>query len=279
MDGLLNKATSNVRAPFPPFPLPIPSLPAGAHCCCPRAHATHALFAHPPLTPRFPRPPPPLPPPPPPQDDNPTPGYVYTELAKITHQDASTSDKMADWLYKRLARSEACVKFKVLKVMALVCKTGRMEFRRALQRQNEAVKQCQQFKGPPDPLRGDEPYRKVREAANEALQAMFDSSPAAGAGGGAGAAMSSRITGMSGGGAAAGPAYPPAGGGGGFSTALPGQPGYDPSSPMHSAPVTSGTMQSFGNYDPGKETSGALRAQKRGGGGRAFPRPQGNTQP
>lgn len=189
---------------------------------------------------------------------------MYTELAKVTHQDAATCDKMADWLYKRLQRGEPAVKHKVLKVMALVAKTGRMEFRRALQRQNEAVKQCLQFKGPPDPLRGDEPYRKVKDAAKDALEAMFDSTPAA-AGGGAGAAMSSRITGMSGGGAPQ-PNYPPTGGSGGggpnyppprggFSTALPGQPGYDPHSPMHAPPITSGTMQSLGNYDPGKDTS------------------------
>lgn len=32
-----------------------------------------------------------------------------------------------------------------------------------------------EFKGPPDPLRGDEPYRRVRDAAKEALDAIFDS--------------------------------------------------------------------------------------------------------
>lgn len=32
-----------------------------------------------------------------------------------------------------------------------------------------------EFRGPPDPLRGDEYYRRVREAAKEALEAMYDS--------------------------------------------------------------------------------------------------------
>jgi len=31
-------------------------------------------------------------------DDTPTPGYVYVELAKLTHNDITIIDKMADWL-------------------------------------------------------------------------------------------------------------------------------------------------------------------------------------
>ena len=197
-------------------------------------------------------------------DENPTPGYVFSELAKIQHADASTTDKMADFLFKRLARSEPSVKWKVLVVMKQVCKLGRMEFRRALQKQNEKVKEALSFKGPPDPLRGDEPNAKVRSAAKDALEAMFDSNAPATSGAAAGGALSGRITGMGGGAfpPAASSAFPPAassrggGGGGGFSTALPGTPGYDPNSPMHAPPQSSGTMQGFGNYDPGKEKSG-----------------------
>jgi hypothetical protein len=32
-----------------------------------------------------------------------------------------------------------------------------------------------EYKGPPDPLRGDEIYKRVRDAAKEALDAIFDS--------------------------------------------------------------------------------------------------------
>jgi hypothetical protein len=31
-----------------------------------------------------------------------------------------------------------------------------------------------EYKGPPDPLRGDEIYRRVRDAAKESLDAIFD---------------------------------------------------------------------------------------------------------
>jgi hypothetical protein len=42
-------------------------------------------------------------------------------------------------------------------------------------KKTEAIKECLQFRGPPDPLRGDEIYRRVRDAAKEALDAIFDS--------------------------------------------------------------------------------------------------------
>lgn len=32
-----------------------------------------------------------------------------------------------------------------------------------------------EYKGPPDPLRGDEIYKRVRDAAREALDAIYDS--------------------------------------------------------------------------------------------------------
>jgi ATP-dependent Lon protease len=107
-------------------------------------------------------------------DENPAPGYVFTELSKLTHTDASTCDRMSDWLFKRLARSEPAVKWKALLVMKHVAKGGRLDFRRALQRQNEAVKACLSFKGPPDPLRGDEPYRRVRIRALASEQGGSD---------------------------------------------------------------------------------------------------------
>lgn len=191
--------------------------------------------------------------------DDPTPGYVYTELVKLTHADVMNCDKLADALFKKLSSDKAAVKWKTLLVMKNVAKSGRMEFRRSLQRHNEQVKACLSFKGPPDPLKGDEPYRKVRDAAKDALEAMFDNNaPAGGAG-----QLSGRITGMGGGlPPAEGAKYPPtsgsaprpmAPGGGGFNTALPGQPGYDPNSPLHAPPSSSGTMQSLSNYDPNKD--------------------------
>ena len=59
--------------------------------------------------------------------------------------------------------------------MQSVCRTGRPEFKRDMGRNTDAIKECLQFKGEPDPLRGDEIYRRVREMAKETLEAIFDS--------------------------------------------------------------------------------------------------------
>ena len=187
----------------------------------------------------------------------------------------------------RLKRNEASVKFKVLVTMKQVARSGRGEFRRALQRHKDAVKACADFRGPPDPLKGNEPYRKVHDASKEAMEVMFEAAGhhaggGAHGGGGFGSAggVAARTTGFSGGGGPGGPgsgggAYPaapagsspfPSGGGGGAaarpgyaapsgsssSMALPGQPGYDPNSVLHQPPVSTGTMGGFGNYDPNK---------------------------
>lgn len=41
-----------------------------------------------------------------------------------------------------------------------------------------AIKEALQFRGPPDPVRGDQPYEKVRTAAKEALDAVYSDTPA-----------------------------------------------------------------------------------------------------
>jgi hypothetical protein len=154
--------------------------------------------------------------------------------------------------------SEASVKWKTLLVMKQVSKSGRMEFRRTLARHTDSVKACLQFRGPPDPLRGDEPYRKVHTAAKEALEAILDTSaPAHSAATSArtmaslssGPASPGGLSGGDGGGAASFARAAALGGGPGGGGALPGQPGYDPRSQLHRPPISTGTMQGFGNSE------------------------------
>ena len=79
----------------------------------------------------------------------------------------------------------------------------------------------------------------MREAAKDALEAIFDNSAPAHGHGGSGGGMASASS-------SAFPSVLPSAGGarpsGGFSTALPGQPGYDPRSAMHAPPVSTGGM-------------------------------------
>ncbi|CAN0163278.1 unnamed protein product [Laminaria digitata] len=57
---------------------------------------------------------------------------------------------------------------------------GRAEFKLSMQREAQCIKDCLTFSGPPDPLRGEEIYRKVREAAKDTLEAVFAEGPPAG---------------------------------------------------------------------------------------------------
>lgn len=110
-------------------------------------------------------------------DDSPTPGYMYGEIAKMTLASFEACKQMEDYLMKRLEKKNANVKRKTLLLIKHVARSGRPEFRRDLCRQLGPIKECLSFSGPPDPLRGDEMYVKVREAAKEALDAVTTSEP------------------------------------------------------------------------------------------------------
>ena len=142
-------------------------------------------------------------------DDAPCPGYLYGEISKMTSQSYEVSQKVQAYLLDRLTKKNHNVKFKVLNVIKQVCRAGRPDFKRDMQRNTAPVKECLQFRGPPDPLRGDEIYKRVRDAAKECMDAIFDTStaPASTASSGIG----SRIRGMGGGEGSS------EGGGGGYS--------------------------------------------------------------
>lgn len=128
--------------------------------------------------------------------EEPCPGYLYTEIAKLTHSDPALAEKLAATLISRLQKPEATVKWKTLLVIKHVSRGGNPQFKRALQASVDRIKECLQFRCALDPLRGDEPSRRVREAAKEALEAVFEASlpPSTGS-----AQLAGRITGFSGG--------------------------------------------------------------------------------
>eukprot|EP00930_Biecheleria_cincta_P018669 TRINITY_DN1445_c1_g1_i1.p1 TRINITY_DN1445_c1_g1~~TRINITY_DN1445_c1_g1_i1.p1 ORF type:complete len:940 (-),score=270.28 TRINITY_DN1445_c1_g1_i1:73-2892(-) len=108
-------------------------------------------------------------------DDIPTPGYLYTEIAKSTFADITACQQLADYLLKKLERDNPHVKLKVLKIIKHVCEQGKPDFRRAIQKKAELVKACLQYRGTPDPLKGDAPNKAVREEADVAVKAVFSS--------------------------------------------------------------------------------------------------------
>lgn len=108
-------------------------------------------------------------------DDNPTPGYMYGEISKMTLISYEVCRQLTDYLIARLKKNNHNVKYKCLMIIKHVCRTGRPEFKRDMQRQTEPIRDCLQYRGPPDPLRGDTIYKKVHEVAKEALDAIYGS--------------------------------------------------------------------------------------------------------
>jgi hypothetical protein len=101
---------------------------------------------------------------------------------------------MATYLTRRLqSKSNHNIKFKCLKVITKVSESPvtRGQFKRAMSQDPSAVgaiKEALQFRGPPDPARGDEVNARVRTAAKEALDAIYSDTPSSSkySGGGAG---------------------------------------------------------------------------------------------
>ena len=107
-------------------------------------------------------------------DAVPTPGYLYTEIAKATFADAGASQQLVDYLVRKLERdSNPHVKAKVLRLTRHVCEQGRPDFKAQMQRKVDVVKACLQHRGQPDPLQGDALNKAVREAADQTLQSIF----------------------------------------------------------------------------------------------------------
>ena len=113
----------------------------------------------------------------------PTPGYLYLDIAKNAASSPMAAQEIARYLTNRLAsKHNANIKYKCLKVIAKTAESPvtRGQFKRAVVQDPQsvgAIKEALQFRGPPDPARGDEPFQRVREAAKEALDAIYSDNP------------------------------------------------------------------------------------------------------
>ena len=113
----------------------------------------------------------------------PTPGYLYLDIAKNAASSPVACSEIAQYLTSRLNnKNNANIKYKCLKVISktAISPVTRGQFKRTLAQDSNAmaaIKEALQFRGPPDPARGDEPYQKVRTAAKEALDAIYSDAP------------------------------------------------------------------------------------------------------
>jgi hypothetical protein len=113
----------------------------------------------------------------------PTPGYLYLDIAKNVATSPMACQEVATYLSRRLqSKQNPNIKYKCLKVIAKVAESPitRGMFKRTMAQDNQSmacIKEALQFRGPPDPARGDEPYQKVRTAAKEAMDAIYSDAP------------------------------------------------------------------------------------------------------
>eukprot|EP01080_Neovahlkampfia_damariscottae_P001002 gene1002-9908_t len=106
----------------------------------------------------------------------PSPTWMSHEIAKMTTDSVDTCRNVSNWLMKRLSDNSANVKRKVLLIIKYVAKNGESDFARNVVLHSEEIKKCTMFKGPTDPIHGDSFNKAVREAAKEAISAVFERS-------------------------------------------------------------------------------------------------------
>ena len=114
-------------------------------------------------------------------DAQPPPAFAFVELAQLQHAEPLAAERSARLLLQRLARPELPVQLKALVAMKHVCVTGRLEFRRALQQQAGLVRAAldRHADARGVELAEIELAEKVRIAAKDALEAIFDANPPA----------------------------------------------------------------------------------------------------
>ncbi|XP_034798988.1 AP-4 complex accessory subunit tepsin isoform X5 [Pan paniscus] len=106
-------------------------------------------------------------------DDVPCPGYLFEEIAKISHESPGSSQCLLEYLLSRLHSSSGHGKLKVLKILLYLCSHGSSFFLLILKRNSAFIQEAAAFAGPPDPLHGNSLYQKVRAAAQDLGSTLF----------------------------------------------------------------------------------------------------------
>lgn len=111
--------------------------------------------------------------------DTPTPGYIYVEISKNVNSSKQALDDTITYLTRRLnSKSNHNIKYKCLKVFDMISQNSitRGQFKLSLRQNTEAInaiKNCLNFRGPLDPVRGDGPYSRIRGQAKGTLNTIY----------------------------------------------------------------------------------------------------------
>lgn len=101
------------------------------------------------------------------------PMYLLDEIAQLAVGGGETAQGLADATIKRLGNRSPVVKQKALRLIKHVSNKGASEYRRAICKQAKEIRELTHYKGDPDPFKGDVLNQKVRDAAKETLDAIF----------------------------------------------------------------------------------------------------------
>eukprot|EP00003_Mantamonas_plastica_P028815 TRINITY_DN669_c1_g1_i10.p1 TRINITY_DN669_c1_g1~~TRINITY_DN669_c1_g1_i10.p1 ORF type:complete len:321 (+),score=39.41 TRINITY_DN669_c1_g1_i10:62-964(+) len=75
-------------------------------------------------------------------DEKPTPGYMFKEIAEMTKKSLQANQDLQDYLLKRLAKDQAWVRLKTLKVMQHCVELGSADFQSDMQQRTDLIKDC-----------------------------------------------------------------------------------------------------------------------------------------
>ncbi|KAG7388924.1 hypothetical protein PHYPSEUDO_011571 [Phytophthora pseudosyringae] len=106
--------------------------------------------------------------------DGPVPVYLMEEIANVTKASERDAEKIADYMLGRLNKSNLNVKLKALQIISFCIREGGPAFTEAVRDEEQELSAYLQFSGPPDPVYGDEKYRRIRVASQEALVCLND---------------------------------------------------------------------------------------------------------
>lgn len=123
--------------------------------------------------------------------EEPTPGYLYQEIARASIEQVSEQKKIIKYLFGKLESfSGVHTAYKTLHLLRVLCELGHADLQKVLQQPQytQLIEQYGNYRGVPDVHHGDAFNAKIRDEAKLALRAVFAPRVGATAGVGSGEA-------------------------------------------------------------------------------------------
>ncbi|GAB4815066.1 hypothetical protein N2152v2_002112 [Parachlorella kessleri] len=112
--------------------------------------------------------------------DDPTPIWQLDELAQAVGSQGDNVNAAVDHIVRRLGNKAPNVKQKALRAVRHLCTKGSPEFRRQMAKHSSVIRELTGFRCEPDPFKGDIPWKRVQQLAQEALASLHGGSEGAG---------------------------------------------------------------------------------------------------